>query len=112
VCDGAAPAVDLVFHLAANINTGAPGDEHRVNDEGTVNLLDWLRPVSRGARVVYASSVAVLVAMGRPRDRWTRIRRAPLAPPTAERSSAAKRPSGKPPLATDSPGRSSGSLPF
>jgi nucleoside-diphosphate-sugar epimerase len=53
------PAVDLVFHLAANIDTDATEDDARVNDAGTRNLLEWLRPVSRGVRVVYTSSVAV-----------------------------------------------------
>jgi nucleoside-diphosphate-sugar epimerase len=54
-----APRVDVVFHLAANIDTDAPEDALRVNDEGSTRLLDWLRPVSRGVRIVYASSVAV-----------------------------------------------------
>ena len=53
------PAVDLVFHLAANIDTDATEHDARVNDAGTRNLLDWLQPVSRGARFVYTSSVAV-----------------------------------------------------
>ena len=53
------PPVDVVFHLAANIDTDAAYHDLRVNHEGTANLLEWLRPVSRGARVVYASSVAV-----------------------------------------------------
>jgi len=53
------PAVDVVIHLAANIDTRATETQARVNDEGTRNLLNWLRPVSRGARIVYASSVAV-----------------------------------------------------
>jgi len=53
------PAVDLVFHLAANIDTAATPDEARVNDAGTRNLLEWLQPVSRGARIIYTSSVAV-----------------------------------------------------
>jgi nucleoside-diphosphate-sugar epimerase len=50
------PAVDVVFHLAANIDTDAPEDALRVNDIGTSRLLDWLAPVSRGMRVMYASS--------------------------------------------------------
>ena len=54
-----APPADVVFHLAANIDTDAPDEALRVNHEGTRHLLDWLRPVSRGARIVYASSVAV-----------------------------------------------------
>ena len=55
----APPPIDAVFHLAANIDTDAPDEELRVNDEGTRHLLEWLRPVSRGARIVYTSSVAV-----------------------------------------------------
>ncbi len=51
--------VDVVFHLAANIDTDATESQARVNDAGTAHLLDWLRPVSKGARVLYASSVAV-----------------------------------------------------
>ena len=34
-----APRVDAVFHLAANIDTDAPEDALRVNDEGTRRLL-------------------------------------------------------------------------
>ncbi len=54
-----APPVDRVFHLAANIDTAVPESELRVNDLGTDNLLKWLAPVSRGARILYTSSVAV-----------------------------------------------------
>lgn len=60
IIDTPPPTVDLVFHLAANIDTDTPEEEHRVNDQGTANLLAWLRPVLRGCRVVYSSSVAVL----------------------------------------------------
>jgi nucleoside-diphosphate-sugar epimerase len=51
--------VDVVFHLAANIDTDAGESELLVNHVGTRNLLDWLAPVSEGVRIVYASSVAV-----------------------------------------------------
>src|SRR4051812_3088868 len=51
--------VDLVFHLAANIDTDTPEEAHRVNDRGTANLIDWLGDSLRGARVVYTSSIAV-----------------------------------------------------
>jgi nucleoside-diphosphate-sugar epimerase len=54
------PAVDLVFHLAANIDTDTPESEHRINDQGTANLLTWLRPRLRGCRIIYTSSVAVM----------------------------------------------------
>lgn len=53
------PAVDVVFHLAANIDTDAAEAALLVNHEGTDRLLGWLSAVSRGARIVYASSVAV-----------------------------------------------------
>ena len=53
------PTSDLVFHLAANIDTNATQEEARVNDVGTEHLLNWLRPVSSGSRIVYTSSIAV-----------------------------------------------------
>jgi Nucleoside-diphosphate-sugar epimerases len=59
VCAEPPPRVDAVFHLAANIDTDANEDELLVNHAGTRHLLDWLAPVSRGARILYASSVAV-----------------------------------------------------
>jgi nucleoside-diphosphate-sugar epimerase len=55
-----APAVDVVFHLAANIDTASPETAHRVNYIGTERLLDWLGHKSRNTRVVYSSSIAVL----------------------------------------------------
>ena len=59
VCGAPPPPVDVVFHLGANIDTDAGEADLVVNHAGTRNLLDWLAPVSRGARIVYASSVAV-----------------------------------------------------
>jgi nucleoside-diphosphate-sugar epimerase len=53
------PHVDLVFHLGANIDTDTPEQEHRVNDRGTANLLEWLGESIRGGRLVYTSSIAV-----------------------------------------------------
>src|SRR5262249_5585871 len=58
------PEVDVVFHLAANIDTDTPESEHRVNDLGTGRLLDWLAPVLPRCRVVYTSSVAVIDRAG------------------------------------------------
>jgi nucleoside-diphosphate-sugar epimerase len=55
----APPRIDRVFHLAANIDTDATDRDLIVNHAGTRNLLDWLRPVSSGSRIIYASSVAV-----------------------------------------------------
>lgn len=60
------PPIDVVFHLAANIDTDATDYDLRVNDQGTAHLLAWLTPVSRGARIVYASSVAVHDRAGEP----------------------------------------------
>ena len=54
-----APRIDVVLHLAANIATDASEDDLRVNHIGTSHLLDWLKPAVGGARIVYASSVAV-----------------------------------------------------
>jgi nucleoside-diphosphate-sugar epimerase len=59
VCADPPPRVDAVYHLAANIDTDAKMEDLLVNHAGTRNLLDWLAPVANGARVVYASSVAV-----------------------------------------------------
>jgi UDP-glucose 4-epimerase len=55
----AAPRADAVLHLAANIDTALPEEQIRVNDLGVEHLLNWLSPVSSGARIVYTSSVAV-----------------------------------------------------
>ncbi|HMF99056.1 MAG TPA: NAD(P)-dependent oxidoreductase [Vicinamibacterales bacterium] len=55
----APPRVQRVFHLAANIDTDAAERDLLVNHAGTRHLLDWLKPVSRGLRIVYSSSVAV-----------------------------------------------------
>lgn len=53
------PPAEIIFHLAANIDTDAPDADLRVNDVGTSHLLDWLKPILPGARIVYTSSVAV-----------------------------------------------------
>jgi UDP-glucose 4-epimerase len=72
VSDARPPAADVVFHLAANIDTDKPESEHRVNDLGTGRLLDWLEPVFRAkaaagqaCRIAYTSSVAVIDRAGR-----------------------------------------------
>jgi nucleoside-diphosphate-sugar epimerase len=54
------PQVELIFHLAANIDTSAPDAALTVNDVGTRHLLSWLGEQARGARLIYASSIAVL----------------------------------------------------
>jgi nucleoside-diphosphate-sugar epimerase len=67
VCREAPPPAEIVFHLAANIDTRASERELKVNDEGTAHLLDWLarRPVER-RRIVYTSTVAVCDRAGPP----------------------------------------------
>ena len=77
----APPPVDVVFHLAANIDTDASEDALRVNHEGTRRLLDWLAPVSRDARVMYASSVAVHDRRAEPEEPIRET--SPLTPRTA-----------------------------
>ena len=54
------PHVDLVFHLAANVDTSASPAALAINDLGCANLLRWLEGSLDGARVLYASSIAVL----------------------------------------------------
>jgi nucleoside-diphosphate-sugar epimerase len=60
VSEHAPPVFDVVFHLAANSDTDATEEELRVNDLGIQHLLHWLRASMHGARIVYASSIAVL----------------------------------------------------
>jgi nucleoside-diphosphate-sugar epimerase len=60
VSDEAAPSVDIIFHLAANIDTAATEKDLRVNDIGTERLLYWLGKKSRAARIIYTSSIAAL----------------------------------------------------
>ena len=75
-----APAVDVIFHLAANIDTDAPEDALRVNHEGTDRLLDWLAGVLLGTRIVYASSVAVHDRVAEPKGPI--VETSPLTPRT------------------------------
>jgi len=77
----AAPDVDVIFHLAANIDTDAPEEALRVNHEGTDRLLEWLAPISRGRRIVYASSVAVHDRVAQPTGPITE--NSPFTPRTA-----------------------------
>jgi UDP-glucose 4-epimerase len=59
--DHACSDVDIVFHQAANISVDRsvadPIESHRVNVDGTLNVLEAARDVN--ARVVFASSAAV-----------------------------------------------------
>ncbi len=54
------PHVDLTFHLAAAVDTSASPAALAINDIGCANLLRWLGGALDGARVLYASSIAVL----------------------------------------------------
>jgi UDP-glucose 4-epimerase len=58
------PDVDVVLHLAANIDTSASEEDSHVNDTGTGRLFDWLGPRQRGTRVVFTSTVAVCDLVG------------------------------------------------
>jgi UDP-glucose 4-epimerase len=59
--DEAVAGTDVVFHQAANISVdrsvAAPVESHRINVDGTLNVLEAAREVD--ARVVFASSAAV-----------------------------------------------------
>lgn len=54
-----APDVDLVFHLAANIDPAATDAALTVNHIGTRHLLQWLATRPACPRIVYTSTVAV-----------------------------------------------------
>jgi UDP-glucose 4-epimerase len=58
------PRVDVIFHLAGNIDTTASIKALRVNDAGCTHLLSWLGHGAAGARLVYASSIAVIDRSG------------------------------------------------
>lgn len=48
---------DLVFHLAADTDTGTR--DHSVNDVGTKNLLEALQPLKTQCRFIFTSTIAV-----------------------------------------------------
>jgi UDP-glucose 4-epimerase len=58
------PDVDVVFHLAAELNIELTDDREgapmRVNDTGTANLIQALGARLKGKRFVYTSSIAVV----------------------------------------------------
>lgn len=47
----------LVFHLASNTETGA--SDHRVNDIGTLNLINSISPISSNCKIIFTSTIAV-----------------------------------------------------
>lgn len=53
-----APAFDIVYHLAAYAETETPSDCMRVNDIGTLNLLNWLNDHLKGKRFIFTGSLA------------------------------------------------------
>ncbi len=74
--DRAPKGSGIVFHLASNIDTGAP--DHRIDDLGTRNLLEAIGPLGRGSRFVFTSSIAVTdhrEARDEPANEHTPLRR-------------------------------------
>jgi nucleoside-diphosphate-sugar epimerase len=63
-CELPPDRVDVVYHLAANIDTAAEEFALRVNDVGCEQLLKWLGSSLEGARLVYSSSIAVVDRSG------------------------------------------------
>lgn len=52
------PPFDVVYHLAAFTETEKPGENFRVNSEGTQRLLIWLGDRLPGKRIIYTGSLA------------------------------------------------------
>jgi nucleoside-diphosphate-sugar epimerase len=48
---------DLVLHLASNTDTGA--SDHRINDVGTRNLFEAIRPLPAAGHFIFTSTIAV-----------------------------------------------------
>ncbi|MFM1770451.1 MAG: hypothetical protein RJA22_2980 [Verrucomicrobiota bacterium] len=74
-----APACDVVFHLAAAAEPENPRADFSVNDVGTRRLLEWLGPALRGARLVFASTLA---CVDRVRPRGVITEETPCTPGT------------------------------
>lgn len=60
------PSFDVVYHLAAYVETEKASPEIAVNTEGTKNLLNWLGRSLSGKRLVYTGTLASMDRQGRP----------------------------------------------
>jgi nucleoside-diphosphate-sugar epimerase len=62
----ASPEFDVVYHLAAYVETEAASRRIRVNTEGTNNLINWLGPRFKGKRFIFTSTLASVDRSGKP----------------------------------------------
>ena len=60
------PSFDVIYHLAAYVETEKASPEISVNTEGTKNLLNWLGQGLSGKRLVYTGTLATMDRRGRP----------------------------------------------
>jgi nucleoside-diphosphate-sugar epimerase len=60
------PSFDVVYHLAAYVETEKASPRIAVNAEGTKNLLDWLGRSLSGKRLVYTGTLASMDRRGPP----------------------------------------------
>ena len=64
--DISVPSFDVIYHLAAYVETEKARPEIAVNTEGTKNLLSWLGRSLSGKRLVYTGTLATMDRRGRP----------------------------------------------
>ena len=60
------PSFDVIYHLAAYVETEKASPEIAVNTEGTKNLINWLGRSLSGKRFVYTGTLASMDRQGRP----------------------------------------------
>lgn len=60
------PSFDVIYHLAAYVETEKASSRIAVNAAGTKNLLDWLGPSFLRKRLVYTGTLASMDRRGRP----------------------------------------------
>ncbi len=68
VFDAEGVEFDVLYHLAAETDSGAPPERLRINTEGTRNLLTTLGPALEGKRIVFAGATASIDRASKPKD--------------------------------------------
>ena len=68
VFDTADLEFDVLYHLAAETDSGAPPERLSINTEGTRNLLTTLGPALAGKRIVFAGATASVDRAAKPKD--------------------------------------------
>jgi len=59
---------DVLYHLAAETDSGAPPERLAINTEGTRNLLETIGPALAGKRIVFAGATAAVDRARKPVD--------------------------------------------